>query len=80
MSKPIDEIEKAWEKWVYAKTKGLVKGDFPYAEQLLEYRKAQARILHRELIHLVPDKKGQRWPDRRKRRKSKMQKQKPIGE
>lgn len=71
MSKPIDEIEKAWAKWMYAKTKGLVKGDFPYAEDLLEHRKAQAKMMiHREPIHLVSDKKDRRWPDRTKKRKS----------
>ena len=39
MSKSVTDLEKEWRKWMKARAKGLVKGNFPYAEELLEHRK-----------------------------------------
>ena len=42
MAESVSKLEKEWHKWIRAKARGSVKGDFPYADELLKQRKGLA--------------------------------------
>ena len=65
------DLEKAWKEWKRAKAKGLVKGDFLRAEELLEKRKSEAKSLSGHIpFQLELKKRPDRWPSRPKGHKS----------
>ena len=75
MSRPETDLAKEWQKWMKARAKGLVKGDFPYAEELLEHRKSQARKMSTYVpLHLEVEGKPAHWPHRKKRAAKKKKK------
>jgi len=72
MTESIIELEEEWRKWKKARAKGLVKGDFSHAEELLKRRKEEAKsALHNIPLHLGADEESKRWPHRSKGRQSK---------
>lgn len=68
MSKSLSTLEKEWHKWIKARATGSAKGNFPYAEELLEQRKELADFML-NYIPLYPevDKKLRQWPHPTKR-------------
>jgi hypothetical protein len=72
MTESIIELEEEWLQWKKAKAKGLVKGEFSHAEELLKRRKMEAKsALHNIPLHLGADEESRRWPHRTKGRQSK---------
>jgi hypothetical protein len=72
MAASIIELEEEWRKWKKARARGLVKGDFSHAEELLKRRKEEAKsTLHNIPLHLGADEESGRWPHPSKGRQSK---------
>ena len=72
MAKSLSELEKEWHKWIKARAKGLVKGDFPHADELLKQRKELSDFMRNYVpLHTEYDKKLRRWPNPAKRAKRK---------
>jgi hypothetical protein len=57
------ELERTWQEWKQARAKGLVKGEFPQAEELLKRRKGGAVPLPGYVpVEIEVEKKAARWP------------------
>ena len=68
MRESVSKLEKEWHKWIKAKARGSVKGDFPYADELLKQRKVLSDFML-SYIPLYPevDKKLRQQPHPTKR-------------